>query len=77
MNSVAVVATVEISSSAVERPFAVDPEVAVAKEAFAKMFESAVARSVELPSARNHKQLVGVVRHEGFYWMVRINAYVV
>ena len=51
MNNVAVVFTVEISISAVERPVLVEPDVPFASETLAKMFVNAVERSVELPSA--------------------------
>jgi hypothetical protein len=54
------VLTVEISNSAVELPFVVEPDVAVAKEQFAKICDSAVARLVDVVSAAHINSWFGL-----------------
>tara|TARA_R110002012_G_scaffold17897_1_gene66549 strand:+ start:1647 stop:1892 length:246 start_codon:yes stop_codon:yes gene_type:complete len=66
MNKVAVVLTVEISNSAVELPFVVEPDVAVAKEQFAKICDSAVARSVDVVSAEHINSWFGLSATKAF-----------
>ena len=76
MIKVAVVAPVETSISAVERPVAVEPEVPLAKETFAKMFDRQVSHRECVICLRFHKQLIGC-QLQKLHRKVCIDAYII